>query len=356
MRNVDSPFVRHPANPLLAGSDLPHESMLVFNAGVARFGGRFLMAYRNDRGSWGDPNIYASDIGFAWSDDGISWKAEPETRFDREGAIALLADLEPHRDLDLELWRVYDPRLTVVAPDGVPRLIMTFAADTTHGLRSGIAESDDGRTWRAVSLGPPDNRNNVVFPELIDGQWARLERPMNTYGDEPMGGGRFGIWIASSPDLVHWGDTRFVCDAGWFPFADDKIGPGPPPVKTELGWLCLIHAVSLLPTFTQRGWESDWNKVYSMGAMLLDLDDPSRIIDAAPMPLLTPTADYETAGFRHDVIFPTAALTVPTNGAAPDGTAGADDELWVYYGAADTTVALATARVGDVLSCFDAAS
>jgi beta-1,4-mannooligosaccharide/beta-1,4-mannosyl-N-acetylglucosamine phosphorylase len=352
------PFHRHQANPLLRGEDLPHDSLLVLNAGVARVGDRLLMAYRSDRGTWGDPDLYATDIGLAWSDDGIAWEAEPAARFDREAAIKLLAPLEPHRDLELELWRIYDPRLVVIegyhhgettggggddgSDDAGPVVAMTFAADTTHGLRSGLAISRDGIDWRAIHLGPPDNRNQVLFPRRIGGRWVRLERPMHNYGGEAFGAGRYGIWISYSPDLIHWGDTRFLLDPSAFGFADDKVGPGAPPVETEHGWLCFVHTVANHPVGGRRGWEPTWLKTYRGAVMLLDRDDPSRVLALSPEPVLTPLVEhrYETDGFRNDVVFPTAALI--------EGS-GDDAELRVYYGAADTTVALATASLADVL-------
>ncbi len=341
---VHSPLVRHGAGPVLTADGLPDDDMvLVLNPGVVALDGRYLMAYRVDRGVDGDPYLLATDIGFAWSDDGVAWTPEPRTAFPRERAIELLAPLEPHRRLDDELWRIYDPRLTALDGEaGDPRLVMTFAADTTHGLRAGLARSDDGHHWEALGLGPPDNRNHVVFPRRVDGRWLRLERPMHEYGTEALGAGRYGVWLSRSPDLVHWGDHRFVLDRGSIPFANDKVGPGAPPVLTDRGWLCILHAVTVLDAETKRGWEDGWGKEYRAAAVLLDVDDPSRVVAAATVPLLDldPSVDHEQSGFRHGVIFPTAAVARP-------GAQG--DELWVYYGAADTAVGLATGLVSDVV-------
>jgi beta-1,4-mannooligosaccharide/beta-1,4-mannosyl-N-acetylglucosamine phosphorylase len=342
---VTSPLRRHDDNPILTCADIDDPGILVFNPGVARFGDRLLMAYRCDHGTWGDPDIVATDIRFAWSDDGVSWQDDPALCIDRARAVELLQPLEPHRDMERELWRIYDPRLVVLddAHQGGQRLALTFAADTTHGLRAGSAESADGRSWTAVGLGPPDNRNQVLFPRPIAGRWSRLERPMQSYGGEAMGAERHGIWISHSPDRRHWGDTRFVCDRSLFGFANDKIGPGPPPIATDAGWLCIIHTASNDPEAGRRGWEPVWQRTYHAAALLLDLDDPSRVVAAAPAPLLSPDKAYryETDGYRNDVIFPSGALVV-------DGS-GQDPELWIYYGAADTSIALATAPLKDVI-------
>ena len=345
-----SPLRRHAANPLLSCTDIEDPCVLVFNPGVTRFRDRLLMAYRTDHGTWGDPNIVATDIRFATSDDGVRWETSTGPVIDRQAAIDLLQPLEPNRDLERELWRIYDPRLVAVEPEDAegtgpgpnPALILTFAVDTTHGLRAGTAVSDDGQTWTGLALGPPDNRNQVVFPARVDGHWLRLERPMQAYGGEAMGAGRYGIWTSRSPDLRFWGDTRFLCDDDLFPFANDKLGPGPPPVLTDAGWLCIIHAVSNDPTAGKRGWETTWQRTYHAAALLLDRHDPSRIVASAAEPLLSPdgTHAYESDGYRNDVVFPGGNVVVDNGGR---------DELWVYYGAADTTIALATAPLDDVV-------
>ncbi|MEM7339300.1 MAG: glycosidase [Actinomycetota bacterium] len=337
---MQTPFRRHESSPVLRPQDLPDESALVFNAGVVEFDGQYLMAYRSDRGTAGNPFITGTDIGFATSADGVVWKPEPTVRFDRSASIELLQPLEPHRDLEQELWRIYDPRLTVVDRHGIETLLMSFAADTTHGLRAGLAESIDGERWQAIALSTPDNRNQVLFPELVDDHWLRLERPMNTYGGDAMGAERFGVWLSRSPDLIHWGQSRFLVDEASFPFSDGKVGPGAPPVRTAEGWLCFVHAVASHPTGGKRGWEDSWGRIYRVGAILLDLDDPSKVLAAAPVPVLEPEVDYETDGFRNDVIFPTGAVARPGDNG---------DEVWLYYGAADTVVGLATARVDDVV-------
>lgn len=308
----------------------------MLNPGVTEWADGFLMAIRVDEGEPGSANITDSWIGFAYSADGISWEVDASNSIDRDRAIELLTPLEPHRDLQTELWRIYDPRLTQLDIEGTATLALSFAADTTHGLRPGLALSTDARNWRAISLGQPDDRNHVLFPERIDGAWWRLQRPMHEYGGAALGAGTYGVWAAASPDLVHWGSHRFICDRHALPFADDKVGPGAPPVRTEHGWLCVVHGVSVDPSAGKRGWEPSWHKTYEAGAVLLDLADPTRVIAASRVPVLTPEASYERLGFRNDVIFPSGALLV-------------EETLHLYYGAADTVIGLATAPVGDIV-------
>lgn len=337
-----SPLRRHRSNPLLACTDLDDPCVLVFNPGVAHVDDRLLMAYRADHGSWGDPNIVATDIRFAWSDDGVVWTPADTPCLDRAAAIELLRPLEPNRDLEREIWRIYDPRLVSTELDDGPGLVLTFAVDTVNGLRAGTAVSTDGGDWTALALGPPDNRNQVVFPQRIDDTWLRLERPMQSYGGEAMGAGRFGIWLSRSPDLRYWGDTRFIGNHDLFPFANDKVGPGPPPILTDAGWLCILHAVDHDPAAGKRGWETTWQRTYHAAAVVLDRDDPSRVVAVAEEPLLSPdpAVRYEADGYRSDVVFPSGAVVVDNGGT---------DELWIYYGAADTTIALATAPIDQVV-------
>ncbi len=333
-------FVRHPDNPILTADALDANVVLVFNPGVVRWRNRFLMAYRADLGRPGDPNLTGTEIGFAVSDDGLRWEVGVQPTLDRRAAIRLLQPLEPHADLESSLWRIYAPRLSVAPSPGDDgdRLLLSFAVDTTRGLRAGLAVGD-GERWEAVDLGPPANRNQVVFPARIGDHWYRLERPMHDYGGEALGAGAYGIWVSRSPDLVHWGATRYLCGPESFPFGGEKVGPGAPPVRTDAGWLCIVHTVSAVDADGPRGWEPDWRRRYDAAAMLLDLDDPSRVLAASDCPLLAADGRYryESTGFRDDVIFPTAAVL-------------RDDDLWVYYGAADTSVALAVGSVDAIVS------
>ncbi|WP_202972410.1 FAD-dependent oxidoreductase [Clostridium thermosuccinogenes] len=119
---------------------------------------------------------------------------------------------------------------------------------------------------------------------------------------------------------------------------NDKIGPGAPPVKTEKGWLTTFHAVDLDPSRGKNGWESAWKKRYCAGIMLLDLEDPSKVIGLCKDPLIAPETDYETVdGFRTNVIFPGGMILED------------DGEVKIYYGAADTVECLATAHVDDLI-------
>ena len=152
---------------------------------------------------------------------------------------------------------------------------------------------------------------------------------------------RFGvdrIWISESPDLVHWGNPHLLLAVEDFPFANDKIGPGAPPLRTDAGWLIFTHTVDIDPTRGKNGWEDRWIKRYCIAVALLDLNEPWKVLGYSKVPLLAPETDYETTiGFRTNVVFPTAALRMD------------DNIIRIYYGAADTVIAFAEAREEDLI-------
>ncbi len=323
---------RYPRNPVLTKDNVPYHATLVFNAGVTKFQGRYVMVFRNDFGEWGTPVFQGTNLGLAFSEDGITWQVEPEPCWVLEDVVKAATGLYSARDPAVEIQRAYDPRLTVI--DG--QCYMCFALDTAHGLRGGIARTDDFRTFDILSLSVPDNRNMVLFPEKVGGRYVRLERPMPIYSRGRVD--RFDLWCTESPDLVYWGQGQCVLGVEDVAFANDKIGPGAPPVKTDKGWLTLFHAVDLDRARGKNGWEACWQKRYTIGLMLLDLEQPDEILGISPDPLLVPEVAYETEGFRNDVLFP-GGMILEESG-----------EVKIYYGAADTVECLATADVVDLLA------
>lgn len=308
---------RYPGNPILTAADISYPATLIFNAGVCKFHGRYVMLFRNDHGGQpGSDQFAGTNLGLAFSADGIHWQAEPQPWIDW------------HTD---EILRAYDPRLTVV--DG--RCYICFAADTRHGIRGGVAVTDDFREWEVLSLSAPDNRNMVLFPEKIGGKFARLERPFPVYGRAEVE--RFDLWYAESPDGRHWGGHELVLAAEDVPWANAKIGPGAPPIRTGAGWLTVFHAVNIDPAVELPAWHPGWHKTYTASLMLLDLERPWVVKAVCPEPILIPETSYEREGFRGHVIFPGGLVLE------------ADGEIKIYYGAADTVTCLATARLDDLL-------
>ncbi|MFW6151875.1 MAG: glycoside hydrolase family 130 protein [Verrucomicrobiota bacterium] len=322
----DACIKRHETNPILSPEDIPYPSNLVFNAGVVKYQGKYVMVFRNEARyprNEGRPKII-TDLGLAFSNDGISWDVQPEPWIKQE-------ELN-----DPEFVRFYDPRLTVL--EG--RCYMCFAVDTKHGVRGGIGVTDDFDKFETLSLSAPDNRNMALFPEKVGGKYMRLERPFPVYSRG--GSDRFDTWFSDSPDLKYWGNTHLVLTVEDIPFANDKVGPGAAPIKTDKGWLCVIHTVDRDDSRGKNGWEKRWQKRYCASLMLLDKNEPWKVKAYSSRPLIAPEAEYEiSGGFRNNVVFPGAAIAENSG------------EVKIYYGAADTVECLVTADINDLLAMCD---
>lgn len=328
MKDIDE-IVKKLDKPILTRDDVPYHATLVFNAGVTKYNGKYVMVFRNDYGTWGDPHIAGNNLGFATSDDGIKWTVADKPLLGPD-------NLPSGIDINDKVKYIYDPRLTVI--DG--KLYMCFAVQSAHGVCGGIAATEDLEHFEALNISVPDNRNMVLFPEKIGGRYVRLERPMPVYS---RGKDRFDMYLSYSPDMKYWGDMKFVMGVEDVPFANDKIGPGAPPVKTKYGWLTTIHAVERDDTLGKNGWEIRWQKIYRAGIALLDLENPCRVIGMCDKPIISPTLPFETEeGYRTHVIFPGGMI------AEPDG------EVKIYYGAADSVECLAVSNVDDLVAlCLD---
>lgn len=326
------PCIKKRSEPIVTAKDLPYPASLVFNAGVIKYNGEYVMVFRDDYGTdqhgyeTGTGHFVGTCVGIARSKNGVDgWVFDPSP---------LMDSTDP--DNDPELNRLYDPRIIMINN----KLYLCLAMDTKHGICGAIAElSDDLKSYKIISTTVPDNRNMVLFPELINGEFVRLERPMPVYG---RGRDRFDIWLSRSPDLVYWGNSRLVIGVEHAPWANDKIGPAAAPIKTEKGWLTLFHAVDRDDTRGKNGWDGFWPKRYTAGIMLLDLDDPSKVVSVYKKPLIAPDTPIETdEGYRQNVIFPCGMLLEDSG------------EVKIYYGASDTCVCLATADINDLLKLLE---
>lgn len=324
--------------PILTKDNIPYDAELIFNAGVAKVNGKYVMAFRNDYGV--DEVTYrttgqrfkGTSVGIAVSDNGISnWKVRKLPLIDFQTGKNVL-----NKDVGVDdILRLYDPRITVIDNE----IYLCLAMDTKHGIRACIAKANsDFSDYEIVSCSLPDNRNMVLFPEKINGYYFRLERPFPMYLDGPKS--HFDLWISKSPDLKFWGESKLLLDVEQVPFSNDKIGPAAPPVKTSKGWLVTFHAVDIEADVRgQDTWDIGWNKRYSAGIMLLDLEDPTKVIGMSKSPLIAPELPYETdEGFRQNVIFPGGMILED------------DGQVKIYYGASDTVECVATADVDDLIA------
>ena len=193
---------------------------------------------------------------------------------------------------DGEEYGLEDPRITVL--DG--RYRITYVAVSCHGVTTALASTGDFQRFErhGVILGP-DNKDVVLFPERIKGDYVVIHRPSS-----PAGFHRPEMWLARSPDLIHWGrhEPLYGGQADW---EADRVGAGPPPVRTPEGWLLIYHASSRPKPGQRVG-------VYSVGALLLDLENPAHVLKRTVEPILVPTSDHETRGFVAGVVFPTGLI------------------------------------------------
>lgn len=305
-------FRRHPDNPIITASQLPYRANSVFNPGAGRVGDETVLLLRVEdlRG--------ISHLLVARSADGVSgW------RFD--AAPLLAPELDGHPE---EIWGCEDPRLTWL-PERDEWAIAYTAYSRRGPLVSLAVTADFTEARRLGPVMPPEDKDAALFPRRIDGRWAMIHRP------SPLRGGAH-MWISFSPDLRHWGDHGLLLEArdgAWWDAG--KIGLGPPPLETPDGWLLCYHGVHT----TVAG------PIYRVGLALLDVDDPRVVLRRTDEWVLAPTAPYERAGDINKVVFPTGWVLD-----------GASDTLSVYYGAADSAVALATARLRDVLDHMEGAA
>ena len=276
----------------------------VYNSAVVPFEGAFAGVFRADHKD-GKARIHA---GFSmdavhWNieNDEIEWKDEQGNAYQPNYA--------------------YDPR--VVKIDETYYIV--WCTDFGGGAALGFGCTKDFKTFtRLENITIPFNRNGVPFPRKVNGKYLMLSRPSDS-GHTPFG----DIFISESPDLVHWGRHRKVMSkgaSGWWQGV--KIGAGPIPIETKEGWLLFYHGVST----TCNGF------VYSMGAALLDIDEPSKVLYRTRNYLLTPEEPYETTGFVPNVVFPCATLHDADTG-----------RIAVYYGAADTYTGIAFCKADEII-------
>jgi len=295
---------RHPQNPILTAADFSRPVNSVFNAAAARFNGQILLLARVE------DLTGSSCLWVARSDDGVHFTPDPEPAL-------LPASEEPFRAV--ENFSLEDPRITPIDD----AYYVTYVGYSGYGCVTILACTRDFERYERVAvMTVPDNKDVVLFPKKIGGRYARLDRPMTrrpSVGD---------MWIVLSPDLVYWGDPRPVMTPRPRKWDSYKIGAGAPPIETPHGWLEIYHGVRS----TAAGL------LYRLGAVLLDLEQPWRVVGRAREAILSPIAPEDLEGNVGNVVFTCGAILED------------DGELKVYYGAADQVMCLATAPVDDVIA------
>lgn len=297
----ESLFKRHSDKPLLTAADLPFDANSVFNPGVTEFEGEILLLLRiEDRTG-------ISQIRVARSANGVDgWKIADKP--------LLQPDLPEY---PYEEWGCEDPRVTRI---GTKEWVIAYTAYSRYGPVVALAlTSDFEQVERLGIMLSPSNKDATVFPEKFHDSWFMLHRPVTGHQED--------IWYASSPTMVNWSQPGILMAQRGGPWWDSvRIGVGGPPLKTDDGWLLIYHGVK------QMGPDL----LYRLGLALLDKHDPRKVIARASRWVFAPKVGYEMHGQLPNVVF--------TCGAIVRG-----DEVWMYYGAADTVTGLATAKLADLL-------
>ena len=296
-----APIWRYSENPVVDRNPVDGVAR-IFNSAVMPYEGKFIGVFRGEQTN-GIPYVYLGR-----SDDAIHWTFDPEKVpfVDEEG--------KPFMPV-----YAYDPRLVKVEDT----YYIIWCGDF-YGASIGVARTKDFKTFTRIE-NPfiPFNRNAVLFPRKINGNFVMLSRPSDS-GHTPFG----DIFLSESPDMTYWGKHRHVMGACHEWWESVKIGGGAAPIETSEGWLLFYHGVAT----TCNGF------VYSIGGAILDIDHPSIVKYRCANYILTPEAEYEERGFVPNVVFPCATIHDSETG-----------RIALYYGAADSVVGLAFCELDDII-------
>jgi len=302
-------FRRHQHNPILTAADWPYPVNSVFNPGATLLpdGTTLLLCRVEDRRG-------LSHLCVARSANGVDgWQIDSQP--------TLVADPDHYPE---ELWGIEDPRITFV-PE-LEKYAVVYTAFTRDGPGVSLAFTEDFHHFERYGvIMAPDDKDAAMLPYRIGGNWALIHRPASAP--------RVHMWISYSPDLQHWGNHTMMLESRMGAWWDaNRIGLSPPPIETPQGWLVIYHGVRR----TASG------SIYRLGLALFDLNAPDRCLKRGNEWVFGPEESCEVSGDVNCVVFP-CGYTI-----APDG-----DTLNLYYGAADTSIALATGSIRAMLEWLE---
>ncbi len=298
-------FTRHPDNPILSVKDWPYAANSVFNAAAAEVDGKILLLARVEdfRG--------ISHLTAARSNNGVDgWEIDTQP--------TLRPEPEHYPE---ELWGIEDPRITWL--EELEQWAIAYTAFSEGGPLVSLATTKDFKTFQRLGpVMPPEDKDASLFPVRFGNLWAMLHRPVAKLATIES-----HIWLSFSPNLKHWGEHQEVIHArrgAWWDAS--KIGLSAPPMQTSEGWLVLYHGVRT----TASG------SIYRLGLVLLDLENPRKVVRRSDEWIFGPKASYEREGDVDDVVFPC-------------GWINQNGKILMYYGAADSCICLATANLKDLI-------
>lgn len=298
---------RWEGNPIISLEDIPFRCNTVFNAAAVKIHNQYVLLIRVE-----DPRG-RSIFAIARSEDGYRFVVDPEP-------VMTPTDEEPFATY--EACGIEDPRIT---PMDDTYYIM-YTAYSHYGPRLALARTDDFESFERIALiSEPVNKDGALFPRKIKDRYVRFDRPSV--------GSSGNIWISYSDDLVNWGGSEVVMTTRSDHWDCSRIGASAPPIETERGWLEIYHGVK----------EAAAGPLYRLGAAMLDLEDPTRVLGRAAIPILTPREYYERVGDIGNVVFSCGAILEEQT-----------REVKMYYGAADTCICVGTAKLDALIQrCFE---
>ncbi len=298
-------FHREEGNPILTAANWPYPINTVFNAAATTLadGSTLLLCRVENRTG-------LSHLCAARSSNGVDdWEIDPQP--------TLLPDPANYPE---ETWGIEDPRITFVP--ALTKYAVVFTSYSRAGPGVSLALTEDFRSFeRYGEIQPPEDKDAALLPRQVAGKWVLIHRPEGPLGAH--------IWISYSPDLRHWGGYKLIIEARRGPWWDaNRVGLSLPPIETERGWLLIYHGVRQTPS----------GSIYRVGLALLDLEQPERCLRRGDRWVFGPEQPYERFGDVGNVVFP-CGYTLGSDG----------DTLKMYYGAADSCIAVATASVQALL-------
>lgn len=302
-------LLRHPQNPILTAADWPYACHTVFNAGATKLkdGTTLLLCRVEDRRG-------ISHLTAARSKNGVDgWEIDPEPTF-----------IPDPLNYPEELWGIEDPRITYM-PD-IDEYLITYTAFGNLGPGVAIASTKEFRKFERFGLVmTADNKDAALFPRRFNGEYALIHRPSTELGAH--------MWLSFSPDLHNWGTQMLMLPARRGAWWDaNKIGLSPPPIETDRGWLVMYHGVRRHAA----------GSLYRLGLALFEKENPHICLLRSQSWMFGPEASYEVVGDVGYAVFP-CGYTVGDDG----------DTIQFYYGAADTTICLATGSIKQMLEWLD---
>ncbi len=293
---------RYLNNPIITSKDVPYKVNSIFNAGATKYNGKYVLLCRVEL------PIGRSAFYLATSKNGIDFNLSDKPVLVPEDHVNCLEYVN---------WGIEDARITKIEN----KYLLTYTGYSKYNPLVILTETTNFKNFNIIGpISEASNKDCAIFPEKINGYYWKVDRPEAN--------NRRDIWIGKSPDLIHWGDYSVLMEPEQGTWEANKIGGSTPPIKTKDGWLMLYHGV--------RGFGI--SSIYKLGVVLLDLENPRKVIGKSVNPILSPEMDYERVGDVGNVVF--------SNGWVEEE----NGDIKIYYSGADMNICLAETTIDHLLS------